>query len=147
MAALVVVTRPATVEDQALCFSVKKAALREYVEKIWGWNENFQVSLHASVFDRRKPSIILLDGVPIGTIEVLLNEDHLCLGEFYLLPEFQRRGIGSSLLLQLIAEANGAHLPVRLQYLKVNPVGTLYMRFGFRIVSETPTHFVCEHAP
>jgi hypothetical protein len=38
-------------------------------------------------------------------------------------------------------------LPMRLRYLKWNPVGSLYRREGFRQVGETDIHFLMERAP
>ena len=32
--------RPATDQDSDLCFDIKKKAFGEYVEEIWGWDED-----------------------------------------------------------------------------------------------------------
>jgi hypothetical protein len=36
-------------------------------------------------------------------------------------------------------------MPIRLQFLKISPVRSLYERFGFCIVGETDTHFLAEY--
>jgi GNAT superfamily N-acetyltransferase len=68
-------------------------------------------------------------------------------GEFcFLVPEYQRRGIGSSLLDRLIREAEGEGLPIHLRLLKVNPALSLYERKGFRVVRREGPYIYMERA-
>jgi ribosomal protein S18 acetylase RimI-like enzyme len=69
----------------------------------------------------------------------------LALNELVILPEFQGRGIGSSLLQEIIEDANNRGMPVRLQVLKANRALKLYERLGFVKNGETETHFQMEH--
>jgi hypothetical protein len=46
-----------------------------------------------------------------------------------------------------LALADAAGLPVRLEYLKWNPVGALYRRNGFRPIGETGIHVLLERPP
>lgn len=39
--------RHAAEEDRDFAFAVKKAAFREYVEKVWAWDETEQRTLHS----------------------------------------------------------------------------------------------------
>ena len=122
--------------DRSFCYDVKKAALRSYVEPIWGWNE-----------DEQKPQIITFDGRDIGTIEIVRREKELHLGEFYLFPEFQKLGIGSHFMDRLTQEADSKALPTKLEVIKINPVKSLYLRFGFNDTGETKTHFLMKREP
>jgi hypothetical protein len=38
-------------------------------------------------------------------------------------------------------------MPIRLRYLKWNPVGSLYRRYGFTVTEETEIHFIMERPP
>ena len=59
----------------------------------------------------------------------------------HVLPAWQSRGIGSSILDSLKAEATARDVPFRLRVLKVNPrAKALYERHGFRVTEETETH-------
>ena len=136
--------RDAEDADQVFAFRVKHAAIGEYVDHVWGWDDTFQRSFHAHDWAANRPSIISQNGTDIGTIEVIAHADHLYLGEFYLLPEWQRHGLGSQLLGDVITRAQSERLPIRLQFLKINPVRSLYERHGFRIVGETKTHYLAE---
>ena len=82
-----------------------------------------------------------------GTLSVEEFSDHIRFGEFYLFPDYQGRGIGSWLLQSVLNRADVLSLPVRLEYLKWNPVGSLYLRHGFEIVSHNDTHFFMVRSP
>ncbi len=133
--------RPATPEDYFFSYEVKKAALRAYVEPIWGWDEAVQIEFHRKTWHARQPDIIRLADRDIGTVQLLPHADHLHLVEFYLLPEFQRHGIGAHLMTRLVASADAQRLPIRLEVIKNNPAKSLYLRFGFNVTTETATHY------
>ena len=139
--------RPAREKDRSFCYEVKKAALRSYVEPIWGWNEDEQKEFHRKDWNEQKPEIITLDGEDIGTIEIVRKEKELHLGEFYLFPKFQKQGIGSHFMDRLIQEADSKVLPTKLEVIKINPVKSLYLRYGFKDAGETKTHFLMEREP
>ena len=124
----------------------KKAALEQYVAQIWGWDEAFQREFHRGDFELTRPDIVVYQGIDIGTLEVVEHADHFHLGEFYLLPQFQRRGIGSFLLAQVLNEAAERDLPARLEVLKNNPVQSLYQRHGFVRSGQREHHFLMERA-
>ena len=134
-------------EDRIFCYNVKKAALKTYVEPIWGWDENEQIEFHCNKWQAQVPEIIRLNGQDIGTIEITKQDDGFHLNEFYLFPEFQKQGIGSHFMDRLVAEADSMSLPTRLQVIKINPAKRLYLRYGFIDIRETKTHFVMERPP
>jgi ribosomal protein S18 acetylase RimI-like enzyme len=136
--------RPASDLDFEFAFQVKKDALGPYIEQVWGWDETFQRRFHLNDWAQRRPEIVECDGQAVGTLDVVRHPDHLYIGDFYLLPSHQRRGIGSALLSRVLRQADRAKLPVRLEFLKVNPVRSLYERHAFRITGESPTHYLAE---
>ena len=94
-----------------------------------------------------------------GSHIVLLNDD--VMGRFYLyhsaevirvvdislLPDYRNRGIGSSLLRGVLAEAEQNRLPVRLHVAAHNPAARLYARLGFRQVSDEGLYRELEWRP
>ena len=134
-------------EDRSFCYAVKKAALRLYVEPIWGWNEHEQIEFHRKDWNIQKPEIITLEDRDVGTIEVIRSNRELHLGEFYLFPEFQKQGIGSHFMNRLAQEADSKHLSTKLEVIKANPVKSLYLRYGFEVTGETKTHFLLKREP
>lgn len=139
--------RTARESDRSFGFEVKKAAMRPYIEPIWGWDEAFQVEYHRNDWEKQRPQIIILGERDIGTIEIVRGEAGFHLGEFYLFPAYQRQGIGLHLMQALLREADATRLPIRLEVFKINPVQSLYLRCGFRITGEFKTHYRMERAP
>ncbi|WP_336510292.1 GNAT family N-acetyltransferase [Photobacterium arenosum] len=131
-------------------FKLKKAAEREAVTQIFGWDETLQYQLHLSEWQDCKPLVILMDGTPIGSVllEMITPECHSnteqdsrdlpqsYFSRFFLLPQWQGRGIGSAVLRAVIAWSDKAHRPCCLTYLQGNPVSGLYRRFGFDKITE-----------
>ena len=139
--------RPATEDDRAFSWSVKEAALRPYVEAVWGWDVAEQRAFHRRDWEASPPDIILHDDTPVGTIAIHRESGaggcwHF--GEFYILPEYQRRGIGGCVLRDLIESARAAGFGLRLEVIRINPAKRLYDRHGFRVTGETATHFLME---
>jgi ribosomal protein S18 acetylase RimI-like enzyme len=142
MSEFILSLRPASEADSEFCYQVKRASLGPYVAQVWGWDEEFQRELHCRDFAGKQMDIVVYKGKEIGTLSLKIDAEYFYIAEISLLPEYQRRGIGSMLLQRTIEEANIAAVPVRLQALKVNPARRLYERFGFKINGETETHFL-----
>jgi GNAT superfamily N-acetyltransferase len=141
-----IILRPAIEQDFEFTFEAKHQALGPHVAARWSWDESFQRNLHSRRWQERPWSIIELHGEAIGTVSIQEAEDHIRFGEFYLLPAHQRMGIGSSVLKEVTSKADKAQLPIRLEYLKWNPVGSLYRRHGFEVVSENDIHYFLERS-
>lgn len=139
--------RPVSEVDREFCYQVKKRALGLYIEQTWGWNESFQREFHSNDWAGSKPEVIMLDRQDIGTIEIKKEPELYSLREFYLLPEFQRKGIGTYLLSCLTTEADLCGMPIHLDVLKVNPAKKLYERTGFETIEETSTHYKMRRMP
>jgi len=137
--------RPARPDDSEFVFQVKKAALGEYVEKTWGWDEEFQRAFHGREYQPTTTEIICLQGTDVGWLEVERASDSIRLTGIYILPEYQSRGVGSTVIRRIIKEAMAKELPVQLEVLKVNPrAQVLYEKLGFVVTGETETHNLME---
>ena len=139
--------RPASEQDFEFAFEAKRQALGPHIAARWGWDESYQLNVHRTRWSERPWSIIQSDEEAIGTVSIQEAADHIRFGEFYLLPSHQRKGIGSRLLGQVIARSDEVSLPIRLEYLKWNPVASLYLRNGFKVVSENDIHYFLVREP
>ena len=137
----------ATDDDYEFSYQVKKAAEGEYIKRIWRWDESLQRRFHEKDWNENRPAIIKFAGKSIGTLSVVENEEYVQIGQFFILPEFQRKGIGSSLLRNVLEKADDASLVSRVAFLKGNPVESLYERNDFHLVDETETHCFMERKP
>lgn len=129
--------RKAQATDSEFVFAVKKAAFREYVEQIWGWDDAYQRDLHNRHFASQDLRIIQFYGTEVGFLSTSITPDTLKINQLYILPECHGRGIGSACMTRIIAEATLEQKPVTLQVLKINTRAiAFYQRLGFTIMDE-----------
>ena len=91
---------------------------------------------HREHFRTASFDLILLGGEPIGRLYVDRRSDEHHLIDIALLPEHRGRGIGGSLLADLLAEGERLGLPILLHVEHSNPAGRLYRRLGFELVED-----------
>ena len=140
--------RKAQATDSEFVFAVKKAAFREYVEQIWGWDDTYQRDLHNRRFDSQDLRIIQFNGSDVGFLSTSSLSDTFKVDQIYILPEYQGKEIGTACMRRIIDDANREQKPVTLQVLKINTrATTFYQRLGFTIVDENATHFQMKRDP
>jgi ribosomal protein S18 acetylase RimI-like enzyme len=138
--------RAATDADRDFLFDLHKSALGPYVEATWGWDEAFQRRWFEERFDPPANQIVLVDDVPAGCVRVSDREECVFLDYIAMVPEQQRRGLGSAVVLEIMRDATSRELPVRLNVLKVNPAKGLYERLGFRVSGDDDVRWFMEYA-
>jgi GNAT superfamily N-acetyltransferase len=138
---------PTSAEAFEFSFAAKKEALGPHIRARWPWDEDYQRQVHRLRLAEKPFFAIHRDEVPIGTLSWQSHPDHFRFGEFYLLQRQQGSGLGRRILRHALALADAAGLPVRLEYLKWNPVGTLYLRHGFQPIGETDIHVLMQRPP
>jgi ribosomal protein S18 acetylase RimI-like enzyme len=86
-------------------------------------------------------AIIEVDGQPAGVIKVLQDGTTWTIDQFQIAPQHQGRGLGTTVLRALIADARASGSLLRLSVLKQNPAARLYARLGFRTLSESASSY------
>ncbi|MFT7684005.1 MAG: GNAT superfamily N-acetyltransferase [Moritella dasanensis] len=127
--------RLATEQDYDFAFNLKKSAEYVPIKAIFGWDDVVQQQMHAQEWVDGKPMLICIDGLAVGSYKIEINTDHIHFCRFFLLPEYQGKGLGSKVLNQLITLGKEKQLPCKLSHLQGNRVGELYARFGFVVDS------------
>jgi ribosomal protein S18 acetylase RimI-like enzyme len=83
--------------------------------------------------------IVECDGAPIGRIVTARTPDAVLIVDIALIASWRRRGVGASLVNDVLDEARAAGLPVRLSVSANNaPALRFYLRLGFKQI-ETST--------
>jgi ribosomal protein S18 acetylase RimI-like enzyme len=140
--------RPANSDDAPLFYSVIDLTMREFILATWGRWDEARVQSESQVHSRSpNAQIIEVENIGIGVLLVARHPTHIELEQIYLLPEYQRLGIGTALINRLIAEAQESIVPLRLRVLVVNPAKQLYERLGFVVTETTPEFFYMEKTP
>jgi GNAT superfamily N-acetyltransferase len=129
--------RASTSDDAPFALQVTEACMRDYAEQTWGsWDGRADLDV---AFDK----IIQRDGRDIGLIGVDRRPEFWFLDKLYLLPPYQRQGIGGYLLRRLIEDAKSARVPLQLTVLEVNPARRFYERHGFVLTHTiSPRHYM-----
>lgn len=137
-----------SVDDAPLFYSVIDRTMREFILKTWGrWDEARVRRESAQKSRDPNAQIVRVANISVGVFVVDRCPTHIQLAQIYLLPEYQRMGIGTALIETLIAEASQSQIPVRLHVLAVNPAKSFYERFGFSVTEATPEFFYMEKLP
>ena len=138
--------RPATRKDYDFLYYVKKTTLKPYIEEIWGWDEDIQQAFFANSFDTKTHQVIFYKGIAIGLLETFINDHKIDVIELELLPEYQGKQIGSSILKDILKTANQNNMKVGIGCFKQNArAKKLYEKLGFHQIKETATHYILEY--
>ena len=137
--------RPAFAADAGFITRVIEATMRAYIERTWG-------SFDADEMRRRvlgnieagRSSIIRWENQDIGVFTIAREPTEIKLEQIFILPPFQRKGLGTYLIRAVAAEAQAADKPLTLRVLAVNPARQLYEREGFAVTETTPERIFME---
>ena len=140
----VITTRTATDDDKGFLWELKVASMRQYVEAVYGWDDCIQYGFFELGFRPQAIQIIQYDQQDIGMYELRERASDWFLTRIEILPAFQGKGIGRTVIHQMVARICKTGKPLRLQVFKVNPAQRLYERIGFLRTGETKTHFLME---
>jgi ribosomal protein S18 acetylase RimI-like enzyme len=116
-----------------------------------GWNAEQQEAFLRMQYDAQRRSylmqlpeakywVIRYDGAAVGRLIVERTAEEIHVVDIALLPEFRKRGIGSTLMESIIKEASQAAKTVRLPVERFNPALRWYERLGFSVVNTEPIY-------
>ncbi|HYP14048.1 MAG TPA: GNAT family N-acetyltransferase [Bryobacteraceae bacterium] len=88
--------------------------------------------------------VILAENEPAGYLNLLRAPSHFHIVDLVLLPEFRNHGVGTSVLNEVITQAERLSVPVHLSVERSNPAKRLYERLGFRVTGESREGFHLE---
>jgi ribosomal protein S18 acetylase RimI-like enzyme len=152
---MVVALRTAQPDDEAFLFQVyastradelaliapeqQDAFLRmQFNAQRWSYTANYPDADH---------QIILLNDQPIGRMLIARNAQEIALVDIALLSEQRNQGLGTSLLRELIREAEQTRKFVRLHVLSGNRALQLYTRLGFQVIGQQEPYLEMELRP
>lgn len=118
--------------------------MRRYAEDTFGpWDEDWQRNYYQAHFDLGAMQVIQYNGWDVGMLWIQERAEEIYLAGLEILPQFQRRGIGTEVVRGLIERGRREGKPVALQVLKVNrEARDLYQRLGFGVTGENDTHYI-----
>jgi ribosomal protein S18 acetylase RimI-like enzyme len=91
--------------------------------------------------------VIVVDGEPAGRLYVHRGPSDIRIVDIALLPEHRGGGVGTSLLRDLLAEADAAGRSVTIHVERMNPALRLYERHGFSVAEDKGVYLFLERPP
>lgn len=123
-------------DDFEALLTIRIEAMRESLTKIGRFSPERARQRLRATFQAEATRFILWGGEWVGFYMLVREKDSLKLEHFYILPRFQRSGIGGQVLSGIIAESETLGLPIKLGALKASPANDFYQRHGFALVEE-----------
>jgi GNAT superfamily N-acetyltransferase len=117
--------------DFDFLWQLKVATLKPYIEKLYGWNETQAKDILRKVM--HGAHLVLVNAQPAGILKIEVLDGFVYLAEIGLMPEHQNQGLGTQIIQDVIALADGLGLPLELQVFAINPAVKLYERLGFGV--------------
>ena len=139
--------RFANPDDHDAIYALKAESVRPYVEKIWGWDEDFQRKDFDSDYSSiRQFHVIEVGGRFAGFVQYFFEYTYYEVAEIHLIPELRGMGIGSDILLYLQKVCIAQDRKIRIGCFKENHrAKALYQRLNFMQTGETETHYILEY--
>ncbi len=139
--------RFATPDDRDSIYALKAESVRPYVEKIWGWDEDYQRNDFDGDFSHIEQfQVIEIDGSFAGFVQYYFAYPYFEVVEIHLLPEYRGKGIGSDILRYLQNVCIAQDRKIRIGCFKENHrAKALYQELGFMQTGETDTHCILEY--
>jgi GNAT superfamily N-acetyltransferase len=137
--------RPATINDREFMERVFLLATRDVSARQFGWSDaEVKHSASTRPYDLEHSTIIVIDGLDQGWQTTVMRKiDEIHIDSIFLLPEAQGRGVGTTIIKGLIAEAQSKRFTLSICAVKANEgARRLYERLGF-VVTWSDDHRVC----
>ncbi len=146
MCSAAIALRPACPQDFDYCAKLYFAGMAQIIRQL-----NLDIRRQAASFQKQwepaQVQVITLQGADVGWLQIAQTGDSLFLSQLFVDTPFQRQGVGTEVMRQLIRDASAAGHAVTLAVAKINPALELYQRLGFKITHEDDLKFYMRREP
>ena len=149
--------RPIRPDDGPLLFEIYASTRADEMARV-PWDDaqkeaflrmqfDAQHKFYQDTFPDAEFRVIMSGDRPVGRLYVDRRAAEIRIVDIALLPESRNSGIGTSLLREVMAEAEKANKPVRIHVERNNPALSLYIRLGFEEIDDTGVYLLMERVP
>ena len=146
--------RPIGPDDESLLFKLYSSTRTDELAAL-PWDETqkeaflkMQFLAQANHYRKHYPTasyeIILSDDRPVGRLYVERGDEKISIIDITLLPEERKKGLGTSIIKDLMAEAAQTAKPLQIYVESFNPSLLLFERLGFSRIEEEGFYFLME---
>jgi GNAT superfamily N-acetyltransferase len=117
--------RAASSGDFRFAWSLYQDLMKPLTVELLEWNEPGQKRVVELALAQKETSIIVVDALDAGWLQVDESPDSIYLGQLYLAPSFQNCGVGTAIVSSLMEKARQAGKALMLDVMKNNRARTL----------------------
>ncbi|MET7369536.1 GNAT family N-acetyltransferase [Streptomyces sp. NPDC005566] len=139
--------RPADLRDLEPIVELRAAVMRPDLERLGRYDEHRVRQRLRDAYVPGHTSVVLAQEAFAGCVALRPQGGGYWLEHFYLSPAHQGRGLGSAVLLSLLARTDGEGTTVRLNVLQGSAARRLYERHGFVLEDEDAVDVFMVRAP
>ena len=122
---------PVSEADFEPLLALRIDVMREHLERVFRYKSSRAKRIFRGHFDEPGMRLILLDDARVGCVGFRRHAHEIKIDSFYLDRRLHNTGLGTKILKVLLAEADAAGLPVRLEVLTGSKADRFYLRHGF----------------
>lgn len=131
---------PAALEEKPEIWQLFVAAMKPYIDEIWGWQEDWQTNEFNSRFFKLNTSFLIAEGEKLGYVQYSEKEDYSYLNTLILKPNYQGKSLGGKVL--GLIQGLQPNKPLKLRCFQINSRAlSFYQKSGFSIL-ESDENFV-----
>ena len=128
--------RNATEEDFEPLLAIRIDVMREHLERVFRYKPSRARRIFREHFAEPGLRAITIGDELVGCVGFRKGDGEIKLDSFYLDRRLHNSGLGTKILTVLLAEADAARLPVRLEVLAGSKADRFYLRHGFAKLKE-----------
>jgi len=123
--------RDATEEDFEPLLAIRIDVMREHLERVFRYKPSRARRIFRGHFAEPGMRAITIGDELVGCVGFRKGDGEFKLDSFYLERRLHNTGLGTKILKVLLAEADAAGLPIRLEVLTGSKADRFYLRHGF----------------
>jgi ribosomal protein S18 acetylase RimI-like enzyme len=126
-----------SIVDRSNLYALYCLSLREYIEPVFGWNEEFQRQRFEREYPSHQTFLVVHRSMIAGFIVLKHENTEIHLSLIILYPNYQSLGIGARVIELVLAQAKSLHVPLTLSCFRRNDQALkFYNRNGFHTAYE-----------
>src|SRR5690349_19145630 len=110
--------RPADAADIDFAWPLYRSLMKPLTLELLRWNEDGQKRTVEESLTSPGAAIVLVDGAAVGWLHVIDGPEAIYLGQLYIVPSSQNRGIGTAIVAGLIDRARSERKSFTLDVMK-----------------------------
>ncbi len=131
--------RDAVATDYHFAQRLYVACMKPLLTDLGAWDEAVMLAKFDRYFEPEEVQIVQVDGADVGWVHVSETPEEIHLDQIHLEVAYQGAGIGTRIIVDLMAVARAKDKPVLLSLVRGNRAVTLYERLGFELAGTDPT--------